>query len=515
MMTEGPHPDSTFYDLYAEWERLVSQDNRLSDGSLAILDQNFTLTIPTEIALHGTDLNSYLKKVEERRAHQKEIELEQKKNDDLLNDDIFEEDDAEDDVEPGVLKLEGDNEDAAEGKTTTSTSIMQSTRHNDVKDEDENVPINSILKMPMDFDVRNAKGKNRMFPFIVKKVAVDDYGIVINHNDFMREEERFILKATEADGDRAEESADDGDESDNQEADYNEKSGNKRKRRGKRGGRKKRRKGGYKGSENSNVLERKRLATLYNMDPTVDPVSIKKTTTIFSAKCGITFVDMSGLADLKSMKITFNNLKPRKVILLPNTSYSSYIGDCNSIMQSMVKQQRDKLMGQSFFSQNVNGVLGTDYIKAQPNELIDLGSVITSYDLQLDDDLDKQLKWQEITGGYSIAHIVGEVSKNEDDVNNRTTTIFKLHNLSKDKLATLDVNASAKKLTIGDVKLNELRLQLSRQHHHAEFKGDGALVVDNQIVVRKITDGRLVVDGLVCRLFYEVRDLVNSMLAVV
>ncbi|GME89794.1 unnamed protein product [Ambrosiozyma monospora] len=29
MMTEGPHPDSTFYDLYAEWERLVSQDNRL------------------------------------------------------------------------------------------------------------------------------------------------------------------------------------------------------------------------------------------------------------------------------------------------------------------------------------------------------------------------------------------------------------------------------------------------------------------------------------------------------
>ncbi|GMF52977.1 unnamed protein product [[Candida] boidinii] len=86
-------------------------------------------------------------------------------------------------------------------------------------------------------------------------------------------------------------------------------------------------------------------------------------------------------------------------------------------------------------------------------------------------------------------------------------------------LEPLDNNATSlnsyNKLAIGDIKLTELRNKLLNMKHNAEFKGDGTLVIDGQVAVRKITEGNIVVDGGASKLFYEVRELVQEMLAYV
>lgn len=145
------------------------------------------------------------------------------------------------------------------------------------------------------------------------------------------------------------------------------------------------------------------------------------------------------------------------------------------------------------------------------NKSASFDTVIKSLDISVDPELDQNLKWQSISDGYTIAHVVGRLVKDVTQASDNTKqhrnkwVLKKLSNASKfhPKIS----------LAIGDVKLAELKRKLTQTNHTAEFRGEGSLVVDNKVVVRKISDGETVVDGTPSEIFYEVKRLVADMLA--
>ncbi|KAG7711265.1 hypothetical protein KL948_001232 [Ogataea haglerorum] len=486
IMTERPEVNTTAYEVYKEWENKVRSDNNLKDGVLAIFEKQMSLTTTREEKLRGSELNAYKKSVEERRQRRKEQEVQERLNNDLL-DTLIGEDDEDDDDDSELSDGEEASAGAENGEngdvrtTTTSTALTRSTHS--AKDEEEHITVDQILQMPMDFDVRNAKGRNRMFPFIVRKVTVDDYGEVIRHSDFMREEEKFPLNKPTYEEDLEEVVEE-----------YLE-NGKKKRRTVKRPVKKVR--------KAAVVEQAKGKDTVYNLDALADPKvrSIKPISV--EIRCGLAFVDLSGLADLRSMRITFNSVKPRKVILLPNTT-QAFMGGALDVMEAVMAQQKSKMLA-IYQADDASGILGTDYILSKFNEKIDLGNVVTSYDLVISNELNNTLNWQAITGGYSIAHVYGEVvpvapgDKHMKLVPPTNTNVMPVSN----------------SISIGDIRLAELRRKLTELNHAVEFRGDGTLVVNNQLAVRKVTDGNLVIDGAMGQLFYQVRGLVQDMLAYV
>lgn len=465
-LTERPSPNTTLYDLYKTWETTAETNGNLKDGSLIICQNDVSLEETKEVPLRGQELNKYLKEVDERREKRKQLELEERQNDDLL-DNLIGDDDNNGDSDD---EKEEQDEDVKASDDMTTSNALTRTR---TSAEDTHITVIDLLEMPIDFDLRGVRGsKNRMFPYMVDRFTADDYGIEINHDDFKREEEKFSLKH--------------GMDDDN-------------------GHQNKRRRHNLIEDDDQPQRQRERPVTLYNMDSKSDPVARSTKTVRVKIRCGLTFIDLSGLCDMRSWKFNANGLKPRKAILLPAHTESDYIGGSTDLMESLMKQQKSKLTDDTFHTQSASGALGTDYMRCKLNEKIDLGNVISSYSLQIDDGFDKDLKWQQITGGYSLSHISGEIVKLTEDKRN----LFKLVGSNR------NITTAANKISIGDVKLNELRHRLKESNHIVEFKGDGTLVVDNQLAVRKISDGQLVLDGVPSELFYEVRKVVQSMLAYV
>lgn len=492
LLTERPKLGTMMYDIYNYWEENVKKNGNLKDGSLIILNKQFSMSVTKETPLRGQELNAYLKNIDEKQEKRKLDEEEERKKNHLLNNMIGEgagdeegedsdededEDENEDEEKTGKDKEVTDGATDAKDKSATTSKALAKT------DDESRITPSDLLKMPMDFDIRNVKTKkNKMFPFIVDRFSTDDYGMEINHDDFKREEEKLYMKREFEDNTSPEMDM-------------------KRPRI-------------FPGMGDEPMQIKEEVATLYSMDPKKDPVARKVEDVKVNVRCGLAFIDMSGFTDLRSWKFNTNGLKPRKVVLLPNITYSEYLGGSLEIIKALIKQQHNRLglhengsqyTLDSVHSVSPSGILGIDYIRAKLNQNVDLGNVISSYLLRIDDQLDTELAWQVITGGYSISHIIGEVAKAEDS----SAHTFKLIPSTK------SIKTTNNKISIGDIKLNDLRHRLSEANHTVKFKGEGTLVVDNQLAVRKISDGNLVIDGGTGELFYKVRSVIQNMLAYV
>ncbi|OWB85075.1 hypothetical protein B5S33_g3732 [[Candida] boidinii] len=582
MMTERPSYNTFGYQLYETWEMSTRSSNNLEDGAFVSLDKNFQdIKFVNEVSMTNEyDISKYRSTVEERRLQQKKRKDLERKND-VIDDQLLLDIESESDSDNDNI-----DEDVDEDNLTQSVNLKDSVGNGEIKNENgekgktsevnnddvEGYTINrlqqeinsakfgsyslkDIIKLPIDFDVRNAKGRNKMFPYTYKKSNIDDYGEVINPSDFVKEEENMlILNKVKMNGNgrkngnnnNNDDDKDDDDEYEYIEIDENADAFKRRRLNGNGNGevivernnrkyRKVRRKniGDQEGSIDDD--------TVYELDALGEPKErVSFDVPLINIRCGLIYLDLEGLADLRSMILTFNALKPRKIIIIPNFSVG-YGGDCNKLIQSVSKQHKSILTSEMLYSDSTynyrNGILGTEYLVAKFNKVVNLGNVITSYEIQLNEKLDRSLHWQKITGGFSVAHVVGIVGAKSltstDGSKKKVKEITDGENADAKEdedqdgsefrkvyvLDPLDNNATSlnsyNKLAIGDIKLTELRNKLLNMKHNAEFKGDGTLVIDGQVAVRKITEGNIVVDGGASKLFYEVRELVQDMLAYV
>jgi cleavage and polyadenylation specificity factor subunit 2 len=177
---------------------------------------------------------------------------------------------------------------------------------------------------------------------------------------------------------------------------------------------------------------------------------------------------------------------------------------------------------------------------------VDASVDTNAWAVKLTDALVKQLKWQNVKG-LSIATITARlevIHHDSPDVkaegSNKKQKLLKgdaektreAIDEAEVEVPTLDVLPSnmvsatrsvAQPLQVGDLRLADLRKIMQGSGHTAEFRGEGTLLIDGSVIVRKSGTGRIEVEsiGLATGLmqqggtFYAVKNKIYEGLAVV
>ncbi|KAG0674080.1 hypothetical protein C6P42_002403 [Pichia californica] len=517
ILTEKPTLNSKLNQFYKIWKQNVdATEYDPKEGTLIVLEiPDVRMTSIKDELLRGKELAAYLKKVNEKkevRAKLEKEELERKKIEEMLDNEVKVETDSDDDddgeeeneenAEKALKNINNEINGNLQSKDAQNSAGVEITA-NIIKiaemkfqmDDSKRLKIDEILSLPRDFDVRNMKHKNRVFPYVNNRFNADDYGIVIKHEDFqIYDDDRFPIIGEEneevlnEDNNQSEEKTESESESDE----------DRRGKRGRRGGNGSRRKRRNRGENHKNSLRKGKdenalyQTPVYSLGSTVDPVSRDKKTTHITLRCGISFIDLGGNHDLRSLKFTIKQIQPRKVIILPSLS-----GDSSDLMNELRRETKESILAGNGNSTNVD----VEYIKSNINKKIDLGEVITSYELLLDEKLASNLSWQNLSDGYSVSSVNGVIEKLKD-------WEFKLKDSSSVSIASTSTK-------IGDVKLAQLRQALKLKKHRVDLMGDGRLVVDDELIIGKANEGNLSIEGGLGNLFYEVKNLIEGMLATV
>ncbi|KAI0475358.1 beta-lactamase-like protein [Xylariaceae sp. FL0804] len=409
-----------------------------------------------------------------------------------------------------------DDEDEQQGKALTAATTMGQTSRKKAALTDEDLGITILLKRRgiHDFDVRNKKGRDRMFPHPVRRKRGDDYGELIRPEDFLRAEER-------EDGEQA-----DGDQSGK--GDGRDNFGKKRKWDDVAASRKDRTSNSNKRSKPTrNISDDFELAATDehvgdDLDGVPDdveesvtsPSRLVATTEKILANIQVEFVDFSGVHDKRSLQNLMPLIQPRKLILIAG----------NNDETASLASTFEKLM--------VEGL--TDIYTPSVGCVVDASVDTNAWVVKLAPALVKQLKWQSVRG-LSIATVTGrflaaaaaaaQTELDAGDVDDEDSAKKRLKTTAEEATAdgsstamaagtapapeaepTLDTlpanmvsatrTAAAKPLHVGDLRLADLRKAMQQSGHTAEFRGEGTLLVDGSVVVRKTTTGRIDVESI-------------------
>ncbi|KAI1636048.1 beta-lactamase-like protein [Biscogniauxia mediterranea] len=389
-----------------------------------------------------------------------------------------------------------DSEDEQQGRALNAATTMGQASRKKAALTDEDLGINILLKKKgvHDFDVRNKKGRDRMFPHPVRRKRDDDYGELIRPEDFLRAEER-----------------EDGDGVDMDQArkgDSQENLGKKRKwddavalNKGQGPGTNKR------PALTRNASDDFEMATAENAaedeldgvpddadDTVVGPSKLVITTEQVAINLQVEFIDFSGIHDKRSLHMLIPLIQPRKLILIGGSSDETLTlaSDCK------------KLLAEG----------STDIYTPSVGTIIDASVDTNAWVVKLAPALVKQLKWQKVRG-LSIATVTGRLlaiqkeiaAKNDDEGANKRLKTEELADASVETAVepTLDIlpmnmasatRSVAQPLHVGDLRLADLRKAMQQSGHTAEFRGEGTLLIDGSVVVRKTTTGRIDVESI-------------------
>ncbi|AOA62005.1 mRNA cleavage and polyadenlylation factor subunit [Komagataella phaffii CBS 7435] len=501
IFTERPTNSSFGASIYEIWEKLTLERNgKLEDGFPVPFEKLLTFSRVTLKKLTGLELAQYTEIVNERKQEKRKKRQVEKMNTTILADKSIDINKPISEFDPAAVKAleEDEDEDEEEDKEdigveetandergNTTTTAVASTK----KQEKD------IYKIPLDFDVRNAKGRNRLFPYHSRIQETDDYGIKIDHSDFVKEDksEEFsrMLDNKLKRNNRGKGNGHMGDDDDDDDDDDND-----------------------DGGENGPARKRRRNAksvkeTIYNFDPLVNPERLQLTSNMITARCGLSFIDLSGTVDLRSVLLILNSLKPRNLLILPGR-----------------KSHREKTAESIVTSIKSKNSRNTQVYVTIPDEAIEMESAQATLEVKLADTLESELQWQNIAGGYSVAYVNGvletitdkkiesQTTENEDegDKNKDESHYQELVLNPLDQLSTLKSTAP---LAIGDIRLSDLKTRLLGLQLKAEFKGKGTLVINDEIMIKKLNDGEIMIDGTCNELFYVIRSAVQGMLAYV
>ncbi|CDO95899.1 unnamed protein product [Kluyveromyces dobzhanskii CBS 2104] len=325
------------------------------------------------------------------------------------------------------------------------------------------------VEVPVDITVggdSTATGKHLMFQFHPVKIKSDDYGDVVNLKNFLPQEEPYdqaqSLKRS------LNNSNDYGDEEDDDIYEVLDSRTRKSKNR----------------KVDHSIRKQEDDDDITYLDPLKSDIYERTIVeTKIGIRCSLVYIDLTSVVNARSISIIWPAIKPRKVIIIPSSATRD-----NNVITNLTKRNVD--------------VLVTEFNK--PNEM---DTSVKAIDISIDPSLDQLLNWQRISRSFTVAHVVGKlVTETDPKVPHREKVILKPLN---NPLAL----HSRSSLRIGDVRLPELKRRLTAENHKAEFQGEGTLVVDGKVSVRKINDAETIVDGSPSDVFYKVKSAVSDMLA--
>lgn len=521
--------DTTSSVLYQEWYNLAKAKNGgvAEDGIPVPLEKLISIDDWTrEEALIGTELSDYQEKIHKHRKVRMLAKVREKKNKNILDSDAIDAEDSSEDEETFS--------DEEEVKIEQMEEKVDGVVHNTVVSElaAHEAFITDHIKQALDqnkpLDLRvthKLKPRQAMFPYIVNvhKQKFDDYGEVIDIKLFQKSEDTTNTQIIEEGKKKFEE---------------------REKRKGKHSAKSTQSKLTPQEQLNNQLLEKYLDSLLKPKKRVKTNGSTYKSSNQLKIRCGLSFVDLSGLVDIRSLSVIVSALKPYNLVLLPdftiNNQSPKELNGLISTESVFLKQQEDHKADETkknlyatsrYLSlstiRSSNGIVSLsntnmNVLPIKVNESISIGGDdrglgMSTFDIKLDDLIVEDLKWQNIDGSYKVAQVQGELEIVGKKRAIDSTTQFTLKRQKENKA----VGGRGTKLAIGNIRLPELKKKLMGLDLQAEFKSEGTLVVNDSIAIRKVAystmehddTGDIVIDGNMGPLYYQVKDCIREMLA--
>ncbi|GAO14944.1 hypothetical protein UVI_02007810 [Ustilaginoidea virens] len=438
-----------------------------------------------------------------------------------------------------------DDDGQQQGKALTVSATMGQASRKNIMLKDEDLGINVLIKRKgvYDFDSRGKKGRERCFPVAIRRRRNDDFGELIRPEDFLRAEEK-----DEDNVDGANMTAED------------DKLGKKRKwdqvAKNVAGANKRSQAGNGNSGDDADGT-----TTGFNVDGFVPddlddvedaepeepagPSKLVYRVETVQVHLRIGFIDFSGLHDRRSLDMLIPLIQPRKLILVGGNQEetSSLAEDCRAAL-------------------GLEGDKAVDVFTPAVGVRVDASVDTNAWVVKLADALVKKLKWQNVRG-LSVVTVSGQLLATAPEEAGAGAAATAAASDDKDgdaagaaherpapqasaavavavassalascrgAVPVLDVmpanlvsaaRTAAQPLHVGDLRLADLRRAMQAAGHGAEFRGEGVLVIDGSVSVRKTAEGRIEVESVGLpgggkrNTLYEVKRAIYDSLAVV
>ncbi|PNS16100.1 hypothetical protein CAC42_4501 [Sphaceloma murrayae] len=413
----------------------------------------------------------------------------------------------DDDGASSASSSSSEDDDEQQGRALNVTATLQQNKRK-VNLTDADLGINILLRKKgvYDYDVRGKRGREKMFPFAIKRGRGDDYGEVIRLEEYRRAEERdeeaAAAEEKEREGKREERGV-----------------GEKRKwdEPSKKGEKAKRARGTDRGlTSSTRGMDNGDVETAEGSDSeeegpeeeqAVGPRKIVYEELRLECKLGITHVDFSALHERRDYQMLIPLIRPRKLIITGGTEREvmSLAEDCRTLLGEEDGEGKGRIV-----------------YTPKMGETVDVSVDTNAWSVKLSRDLVKKLAWQSVKGLGVVAVTArlairskdsGETQEDADEQKRKKIKMGKTDAGSGDKteefVATesepvLDImptttSLGSTKVTqpihVGDLRLADLRKLMQASGHVAEFRGEGTLLIDGTVIVRKTAGGRIQVEG--------------------
>lgn len=414
---------------------------------------------------------------------------------------------------------EGSEPDQQGKALNMATTLGQATRKK-IGLSDEDLGINVLIRRKgvYDYDVRGKKGRERMFPLVVRRKRTDDFGEIIRPEEYLRAEERdeidgqdirqagkFDTQDTLGRKRKWDDVATSVDNSKTNDM-------NKRQQTGK---------GLVQDTSDSlipsddfnatngidqNGVEESREEEVYG------PAKVVFSTHSLVLHSRLAFVDFSGLHDKRSLQMLIPLIQPRKLILVSGMKDETLTlaEDCRKLLVHQGTGREEK---------------GIDIYTPIVGSTVDASVDTNAWAVKLTDGLVKRLRWQNVKGlgivtltgrltTIAADQIIGtdaEDSNNNKEISKGNSEVALMKHdtndlaLSASVMPILDVvpinmasatRSVAQPLHVGDLRLTDLRKLMLSSGYTAEFRGEGTLLIDGSVAVRKMGTGKIEVESL-------------------
>ncbi|PSK46236.1 hypothetical protein B9Z65_5204 [Elsinoe australis] len=506
-LSSEPSLSSALWQIYrASIKNTSSATPQVVPANASVATQHIS-TIP----LSSTELPIYQQYLARRRQVQS---TSQGQSSTLLN----AAENADDDGTSSASSSSSEDDDEQQGRALNVTATLQQNKRK-VNLTDADLGINILLRKKgvFDYDVRGKRGREKMFPFAMKRGREDDYGEVIRAEEYRRAEERDEEVA------EVEEKGAEGKREVGEKRRWDDPAaGGARKAEGK--GSKRVRTGaeargltsstrGAEGDGEANGEEQVGSESEDEEDGVEEALPegprkmvVKEVT--LELRLGITHVDFSALHEKRDLQMLIPLIRPRKLVITSGTEKEvmSLAEDCRTLLGEEDGEGKGKIV----FTPKIG-------------ETVDVSVDTNAWSVKLSQDLVKKLAWQSVKGLGVVAVTARLAVRNKDEGAKQEYNLEQQKKKLKmgkadteeqkiDGEASIEVESEpvldimpataamgSTKITqpihVGDLRLSDLRKLMQAAGHVAEFRGEGTLLVDGTVIVRKTAGGRIHVEG--------------------
>lgn len=399
-----------------------------------------------------------------------------------------------------------------------SASLAHATRSKlAVSDEDLGINILLRRKNVYDYDVRGKKGRERMFPYVAPRKKGDEYGEFIRPEEYLRAEEREEIDMQQ------------------RRTDAETKLGQKRRWDDGTGPHGRKLSGGT--SRKRPQMDGKRIEdddiSLASIGEDADvaaesddetesqsfegPAKAVYHNQTITINARIAFIDFMGLHDKRSLEMLIPLIQPQKLILVGGMKEetSALAAECQKLLTAKNGP------GVSNTASNSAAIIFTP----ANGEVIDASVDTNAWNVKLSNTLVRRLNWQhvrslgvvaltaQLRGPEPVAadtgdgELAGKKMKQVQDeaASTAVAPILKQAEVEKVEVYPLldtlpasmaaGTRSMARPLHVGDLRLADLRKLMQSAGHTAEFRGEGTLLIDKSVAVRKSGTGKIEIEA--------------------